>query len=1103
MAWLRLNIEQEDTKMKSVVTYLTFAVFLLVAGPTGILLSQNTNTGEIRGIVTDQSGAVVPGVEVTFTNVLTGVSTRTSTNASGIYDAPTLLSGTYSITFSKNGFETFIRNGITLGIQVVDVDAKLSVGAVSQQITVTAATPSVQTATAESSTALSVKEVYDLPNLTQEWYSLGNLLPGTAPGVVYDYGGVGSSVNGSAPFNSSIVVNGSRAMFTNNNPDVVNDTPLDYIAELKADTNSYSARYGLGSSVFNVITKTGTNQWHGSLFELDQNTDFNARNFFEAQRSPYHWNQFGGTVGGPIKHNKAFFFFSYQDMRQVEYSPGLYTVPTASEEAGDFSSSVYPTVYNPASLVNGVRTPLPNNTIPASDISPFAAAAQQSFPTPNLPGLYNNYFADLIYANKDKWIGGSVQIQLSPGNQLSIAPNYSKSYLPFPSAFPTASYADSYYEEQHSISDTWTIKPSLVNDARITYDRATADCIPTDNTNYPPKLGQINPTGSEYPNMTIEGFISTYAGGGTTCTDGEGVWGPSDVVTIIKGHHILNMGGQFDRLFLNQSGWGSTESGSFTFSGTMTANPANTTNPGGLGYADFLYGLPQTWSTLIAPVMGWRSWDAGVFIEDDYKIRKDLTLNLGLRYGMLAGWSEVHNRLSDFDPNIINPATNTPGALWYAGQDGRTALEATNYHGFQPRIGFAWSPHGNRNWAVRGAYGIFDQLWDVSQYVGGMGQGWDTTGYQTSPNLYTPIFSISPPTSALLADYPTLTQGPPLPIYPSAETRTASLLNGTSIGYYPYNAPVPYVQQAHFDIQHQLPDGILVDVGYVWTRGIHLPWVANFDQVPENLLGPGNAELREPYPQYTGLPGNFYDGVSNYNALEMTAKRKFANGLLFTANYTWSKAEDTETVSNWHGGDAGLVQNSYNAMANYGLGNMDMPNIFNLQAIYELPVGRGKQFVNRGGILNGVIGGWQLSGILWLHSGSPFTPTMGTANLSGSLQNYWYPNRIASGTVPNPSISEWFNPAAFVEPTAYTFGDSGRNILLGPSYKDLDLSLSKSFPIRKLGEAAKFQVRADATDLLNQPNFGFPNSSIGTAGVGVISTANTYRQFKLCARLTF
>jgi hypothetical protein len=1082
---------------------LSLVILLLVAGSTGILLSQNANTGEIRGIVTDQSGAVVPGVAVTFTNVLTGVTTRTTTNASGLYDAPTLMSGTYSTTFSKIGFRTFTRRGITLGVQVVELNATLSVGAVSQQVTVSGATPLVQTATSESSTSLSAQEVYDLPNVGREWYTYTNLLPGTAPGTLERFGGAESSVNGSAPFTSSYLLNGVNTTYTADNTiaEVVGDTPLGAIAQVKADTNSYNAAYGNGSSVFNVIAKTGTNQWHGSLFEFVETTSLNARNFFEAQTSPYHENEFGGTVGGPIKHNKAFFFFSYQDDRLVSYSPTLSTVPTAAEEAGDFSNAAFPTVYNPASLVNGVRTPLPNNTIPPQDISPFAAAAQKYFPTPNLSGLYNNYFDNVIFPETNEWFNGSVQIHLSPGNQLSVAPNFSISSLPEPSAFPTASFLFHTHQQQTSLSDSWSISPTKVNNAHFGLLRYFGACTsPNPSMNYPSQLAELNPLSNLFPNISISGAISANLDGATTCIMGQGSYSPSDVLTIVKGKHILNMGGEFDRLYNNFSTWGDTQTGNFDFSGTMTANPANPTSTG-LGYADFLYGLPETWSVTESPPMGWRGWDGNVFFEDDYKIQKDLTLNLGLRYQIYGGFSEAFNRLSDFDPSIINPATNTLGALWYAGQDGRTTTEANDYHGFQPRIGFAWSP--KNNWAVRGAYGIFDQLWAGANYAGADGQGWDTTGYETSPDLYTPIFSMSPPTAALLADYPTLTQGPGLPVYPTAKTRTASLLNGESIAYYPYNAPIPYIQQAHFDIQHQLPGGTFVDVGYVWTRGIHLPWYANYDQVPENLLGPGNAELREPYPQYTGLPGFFYDGVSNYNGLLLTVKRKFANGLLFTVNYTWSKAEDTQTVSNWNGGDAGLVQYSYNTMADYGLGNMDMANIFNAEAVYQLPVGSGKRFANRGGIVNGLIGGWQLSGILWLHSGSPFTPIMGTANLSGSLQNDWYPNRVASGMVPNPSISEWFNPAAFVEPAAYTFGDSGRNVLLGPSYKDLDFSLSKSFPIRKLGEGGQFQIRADATDFLNNPNFGFPNSNIGTLGVGVISTANTSRQFELGVRLTF
>jgi Carboxypeptidase regulatory-like domain len=1090
-------------KMKSLVTsrIVTLVILFVVAGPAGILLSQNANVGEIRGVVTDTSGAPIPGVQVAIRDVLTGVITPVTTNSSGTYVAPTLISGNYSVTFAKKGFNTFTRTGITLGIQVVEVDARLSVGAMTQHVTVTAPTPLVESQTSEISSTISSKAVMNLPNVGMTWYYFADLIPGAAPGG-NNFQGSGVSINGSAPFTSTWLINGTSAMFTadNNNPDVVGNVSMDSIAEVKVNTNSYDAQYGNGSSVFNTITKTGTNQWHGSLFEFDENTAMNARNFFEAQTSPYHWNEFGGTVGGPIKHNKAFFFFSYQDERQVTYSPTFATVPTASEEQGDFNNPEYPAVYNPASLVNGVRTPLADNTIPSSEISPWAAKAEQYFPKPNLPGIFNNYFDNLISPAIEPWYSGNVQYHFSPANQVMVSVMVTPQTLPEPSVIPLESYSEIAREQQDSISDTWSISPSMVNEADIGMIRFHANGTPADaTTNFPSLFGELNPQSNLFPSISISGTISTSIGPGDHFVMGEGELSPSDVLTIVAGKHILKMGGEYDRIYNNYSTWGDTQTGDFTFSGTMTANPANPSSSG-LGYADFLYGLPETWSVTEYPVLGQRSWDTGLYFDDDYKIRKDLTLNLGLRYGIQGGWGEAFNRLSDFDPNITNPATNTPGALWYAGQDGRNTLEATNYHGFQPRVGFAWAPRNN--WAVRGAYGIFDQVWAGANYSAGMGQGWDTTGFATSPDLYTPIFSMSPPTATLLADYPTLTQGPGLPIYPTAKTRTASLLNGTSISYYPDNAPIPYIQQAHLDIQHQM-HGVLVDAGYVWTRGIHLPLFADYDQVPENLLGPGNALLREPYPQYTGLSGNLYDGASSYDAFELTVKRNFSNGLLFTANYTWSKAMDMETVSNLYGGNSGLIQNTYNLMANYGLGDLDMPNIFNFEAVYQLPVGSGERFVNRGGILNGVIGGWQISSGLQVHSGSPFTPTMGTANLSGSLGNDWYPNRIASGTVPNPSISEWFNPAAFVEPAAYTFGNSGRDVLFGPNYKDLDLSLSKSFPIRKLGEGAKFEIRADAFDSLNNPNFGFPNSSIGTAGVGVISSANTNRLFQLGVHFMF
>jgi len=1097
--------EEKTMKAFSKGRTLALAILVLVAGSSSLLLGQNSNTGEIRGFVTDTTGAAMPDVTVTFANVLTGINTRVTTNSSGTYDAPTLMPGTYSITFAKSGFTSFVKNGVTLGVQVIEENASLEVGAVTQEITVTAPTPLVQTETSETSTTISATATTTLPNVGRSWFAYTNLLPGTAPALTAtngNNGGNGMSVNGSAPYTESWLINGATAMFTadNNNPDVVGNVPIDGIAEVKADTNSYSAAYGNGSSVFNVMTKTGTNQFHGTLFEYDQNTVFNARNFFEAKTSPFHWNEFGGTIGGPIKRNKAFFFFSYQDERQVTYSPQTTTVPTPDVEAGSFSNPAFPTVYDPASLANGVRTPLQNNTIPSGEISPWASKVQQFWPQPNRPGLYNNYFDNVIFTNTNAWYSGNVQYHVSQSNQLSVSVMFSKSFLPEPNIFPVESYADHYLEQQHSVSDSWSISPNIVNDFHMGFLRVHEHCLPANaGTDFPSQLGELNPMSPLFPSVSINGALTPGLGPGATCTMGQGSVSPSDALTIIKGKNILSAGGEYDRLSDNLDGWGTTNTGNFTFSGIFTRNPADV-NSTGVGYADFLYGLPQTWSVNEYAVYGQRASAGHMFVQDDYKMRRNLTLNMGLRYTVLGGWGEVHSRLSDFDPAIVNPATNTLGALWYGGQQGRTTLERTDFHGFQPRLGFSWSPRDN--WTVRGAYGVFDQVWAGANYGGGWGQGWNIQGYRTSTDLVTPIFSMTPPQADVQAAYPTLAQGPSLPVIPHG-TPSASLLNGQPVSYYPENAPIPYIQQAHLDVQHELPHGVFLDAGYVWTRGQHLPFFGDANQVPADLLGPGNAQLRRPYPQYQSINENLENGISNYSGFVFTLKREFSQGLLFTVNYTWSKSMDTQTVSNWGGGDSGTLQITSNPRDNYGLANLDMTNIFNAYVVYQLPFGNGKHFANKGGALNALVGGWQVSTVVQVHSGSPFTPEMGTGNLSGSLGNSWYPNRVANGSLSSHSVSEWFDTSAFVQPAAYTFGDSGRDVLFGPGFKNVDLSLAKRFSIPKLGEGAGFEFRADATDLFNSPNFGQPNASIGSFGAGVISTANTSRLFQLGLRLNF
>jgi hypothetical protein len=507
-----------------------------------------------------------------------------------------------------------------------------------------------------------------------------------------------------------------------------------------------------------------------------------------------------------------------------------------------------------------------------------------------------------------------------------------------------------------------------------------------------------------------------------------------------------------------------------------------------LGYADFLIGKPDTWSVSNAPETGLRDWNVQAFVQDDYKIRRNLTLNFGVRYQLQSGWVEQYNRQSSFDPGLVNPATGTLGALWFAGMDGRRVLQKTVPDFFAPRLGFAWSPRPS--WSVRGGFGMFANMWGANSYTSGTGTGWAVQGYKTSTDLVTPIF--------------TLSQGPPAALQPNPQSLTPSLLNGQSISYFPYNTPMSYVEEWNFDIQHDIGQGLLLDLAYVGSKSVHLGFGTDINQVPASLLGPGDAQSRRPYPQYAGISASVFDGVSFYNSLQLTARKRFANGLSFQANYTYAKALDTGTGSGWGGItslDTWQIANDWKA--NYGPSAIDVRHLLNGSFVYDLPVGKGRRFVDRGGIVDAVIGGWQISSTFQFHTGLPFTPVMGSADLSGSLAGFWRPNRIGNGSLANPSVQEWFNTADFVQPTPYTFGNSGRDILYGPGFQEVNVSLAKAFRLTFLGEAARIQIRADSYDLLNHPNFGMPNASIGSATQGTITTALTNRNIQLGARLTF
>lgn len=1062
---------------------------------------QNRSAGEIRGTVTDSSGAVVPGAVVTVTNTATGVTHRTTTGGAGFYDAPSLLPGEYRIVFSKEGFKEYVRSGIVLHVETITVNAAMQLGSLSQSVTVQGAAPLVQTDTSDVKERVTDQAITEMPNVNREWFYLTGLLPGGNPGTQGQEiggpstGGGNVGLNGAPSYESNWLVDGGAdTMPAGQNPDIL-VVPIEDIAEVDMITSNASAEFGNGLSVFNVITKSGTNQWHGSVFEFVQNDKLNARNFFAQTRTPLRWNEFGGTFGGPIKRDKAFFFFSYQRNPTDTWSPTFYTYPTQAMRGGDFSAPGLPTVYDPSTLtlINGnwVRTAFLGNQVPLNRIDPVAAKIQNYFPVPNLPGVFNNYYyvarsplRTTYYNGKGDYnisssnrLTGSLMIVSQGGVQGSLAPDC-----------PIDCTNVSTLESQSEITDVWTISPTIVNEFRSSEARERDFFSAAgDENGFPAQIGLKNPAVNAFPTITIEGAVPTSLAtsqiGGSI--NAYTTYVQADSLTFVKGKHILKFGGEFDKWQQNTN-WQVLSPGNFDFSGIFSRNPSDPSSSG-LDYADFLVGLPDTWSVDRVPLAGGRVWNLQLFAQDSYKVTPKLTLNGGLRYQIQTGWTEAHNRLSSFDPTLTNPATGTPGAIWFAGQNGRHALQQTIPDVLSPRFGFAWTPKST--WSVRGAYGIFPTMWGGGTYYVSAG-GWSIQGFETSTDLIHPIFSLA--------------QGPPLPVYPSAATRTPDSLNGQQVSYFPYDTPAAYVQEWNFDIQHEFAGGVLLDGAYVGTRGVHLGFGRDINQVPPDLLGPGDAQQRRPYPQFAGISASLFDGISAYNSFQFSAKKRFSRGLTFGASYTLSKAMDTGTASGWGGlQNVDVWQNAYDPHANYGLTKTDIPQLLNGYTVYELPFGAGKALLNHGGIANGVLGGWQLSAMWQLHSGLPFTPVMGTADLSGSLAGTWLPNRLGQGTLANPSINGWFNPTAFAQPAPYTFGNSGRDILRGPAWENLNFALAKNFKIRWLGEAGRLQVRAEAYDALNNPNFGMPDPNIGTSGVGVISSANTNRLIQLGAKLSF
>jgi len=535
---------------------------LAISLAVGLAAGQSRQSGEIRGTVTDSTGGVIPGVVVTIKNLATGVVQRTTTDATGLYDAPSVPVGPYSVTFSKEGFKEFIRENVDMRLETITLNAQLEIGATTQSVTVTAPVALVQTENAEQSTTLTAAPVTELPNVGASWYNLLAVIPGVNQGgSSMNYGGANGSnvgVNGMGGLNSNWQVDGGRAFLVEDvNPDWM-QPPLDDIQEIKMLTANFGAEYGNGTSVFNVVTKSGTNHFHGDAFEYVENNIFDARNWFTiGPQTPLRWNKFGASIGGPIKHDKLFFHFNYQQNTNINDYPSFATFPTAAMLAGQFTDPQFQTIYDPSTLAvqngNYVNQPFQNNTIPQARFDKVSAAIASNFPAPNLPGLYNNFYWLDRVTEPGKWINTKIDYNISSSQRLTGNLEIVPAHLGYPAADPLIDNDGwDIKEYQSEITDVWTISPRLVGEFRVSIARehGTYQSVAT-GKGWPQRLGLANPVADMFPSTTIEGTLGTSIGTGGTGLDTEVGYGPGADFTWVKGKHVIKFGGEVTKDWFN------------------------------------------------------------------------------------------------------------------------------------------------------------------------------------------------------------------------------------------------------------------------------------------------------------------------------------------------------------------------------------------------------------------------------------------------------------------------------------------------------------------------------------------------------------------------
>jgi hypothetical protein len=1102
---------------------------------------------QITGVVRDPTGSVVPEAQITAANNETGASYQTRSNGDGNYSLPALLPGTYKVTCSHPGFKRLDRAAITVEVsQELRLDFQLEPGNVSEEITVTAAAPELEESTATVGQIVTTREIDNLPLNVRDTFALIGLTPGVVFGASFGNAGTSPDV-GRNFFKSDFYAGGGRSgsqeILIDGAPDTTPDVgrglinpPPDSVREFKVQLSIYDAQFGRSSGgTLNMVTKSGTNELHGVLYDYDRHSIWDANNFFANLRalpvSSFQRHQFGANAGAAAIKNKWFFFGDYEGLRQGYPVTSVSTAPTPLQRTGDFSKTMTPdgaliVVYDPATLTtqsngNRTRTAFPGNVIPASRFDKVAANSVQYFPLPNLPGdpvtNQNNY----VYSQNSTTDGNKYDIRsdynITDNTRMFVRLSreqdirFGAGNMPLP-AGGGRNTTDHYTQAVADV--TRVFSANVVADLQYSVVRGLAIQAGAsrgfDNGSLGFAPNVIAATDRQFPLYNISDTISTdyiaVENDAILQAQPRNVYTARGSINWLRGRHNLKFGAESRVLDFNEGQWNDV-TGNYSFSRTFTQGPiaTNTSRNAGYGWASFLLGNVSGGDIQEMEPISTRGLYSGFFIQDDWRVTERLTLNLGLRYDITIGDREKYNRLAYLDLNATSPLAaaaglpNLKGQLDWIGQGNTIDQQNTGWKNLGPRIGFAYRI-GSKT-VMRGGYGIAY----VPKTVQGNGDGaiesFRTTPLTASTDSVTPLVTLSNPF--------------PSGILPVLNDRNPLANIGASIVAPTLDFKSAYVQTWSFGFQRQLPWNLLITTNYWGNKGTHLitgPWNLNqlpdvylqlqghlSDQVPNPFYGLINQtayssptisrqQTLYPYPQYAGASGvqEVYvpAGNSTYHGASFTAERRLSSSLTLLASFTVSKVLD----------DLGTPPDVYNRSWWRAVSAFDTPRQFQLSWVYHLPFGHGRQFgAAWRGVTDAVLGGWNLSSIVRFQRGLPVSISTGV-------------NDGQSGVIDNPTLARWFNTSVFSAAKTYTFGNLGPRSpdIRADGVHNIDAVLAKSFFATVKDRQYEMQFRGEFFNVMNTPQFGAPNGSVTSQSFGTVtSQTNNPREIQLGLKIKF